>query len=226
MKIITFVILLMIGSATPLKAFFPYYQFPPTTMTPEIASENILFNRISPHDKRYPTFQYVLNEITKRNFKTIVETGTARGGERHCKGDGCSTIIWSNWAKLFDGYVYSIDIDPKALRESAQGCRCCLSHVEFICSDSISYLQNFGNPIDFLYLDSYDYDTNDPNPSQQHHLKEIIAAYPFLHEQSIVLIDDCGLPGGGKGKLVIEFLLERGWKIALSGYQIVMIYKE
>lgn len=189
-------------------------------------SEEILLNRIFPTDKRYSTFRYALNEMTVRKLKYIVETGTARNGGMNCSGDGCSTLIWSDWAKRFGGYVYSVDIDPEALRQSKQACGCYFSNVEFICSDSVDYLRCFGKKIDFLYLDSYDYDIGNPGPSQQHHLNEIIAAYPVLHENSIVMIDDCGLPEAGKGKLVIAFLLERGWKIAMSGYQVVMVYKD
>ncbi|MBX3718270.1 MAG: class I SAM-dependent methyltransferase [Parachlamydiales bacterium] len=191
-----------------------------------IISEFVLLQCIPQSDKRYPTFCFVLHQLLKRNLKTIVETGTARNGAGNCIGDGCSTVIWRNWAKEFDGYVYSIDIDPHALSQSRKACNCDLLNIEFICSDSVSFLQNFGNRIDLLYLDSYDYDIQNPDPSQWHHLKEIMAAYPYLHEESVILIDDCDLPGGGKGKLVIEFLLERGWKIAMSGYQAVMVYKE
>ncbi|MBS0652645.1 MAG: class I SAM-dependent methyltransferase [Verrucomicrobia bacterium] len=226
MKIVFCLFILIIGSAAPLKAVPPYFQPPALNIAPEILAASILSNRISLQDKRHPTFQYALNQIIKRNFKIIVETGTARNGNKNCIGDGCSTVIWSDWAKLLGGYVYSVDIDPEALRQSKQACGCGLSNVEFVCSDSVAYLHNFGNQIDFLYLDSYDYDFNNPDPSQQHHLKEIMAAYPYLNEQSVVLIDDCDLPGGGKGKLVIEYLLERGWKIAMSGYQVVMVYKE
>ncbi|MBS0652644.1 MAG: class I SAM-dependent methyltransferase [Verrucomicrobia bacterium] len=189
-------------------------------------SEEILLNRIFPTDKRYSTFRYVLNEITDRKLKIIVETGTARNGEMNCSGDGCSTLIWGNWAKRFGGYVYSVDIDPGALQQSKLACGLYGSNIEFIRSDSVEYLRGFGKQIDFLYLDSYDYEFGNPGPSQQHHLNEIMAAYPFLHENSVVMIDDCGLPEAGKGKLVIAFLLERGWKIAMSGYQVVMVYKD
>lgn len=226
MKIAFYFFLLMISSAAPLKAVPSYFQPPALSIAPEILVELILSSRISPQDKRHPTFRYALEQITKRNLKVIVETGTARNGACNCIGDGCSTVIWSNWARLFNCYVYSVDIDPEALRQSRLACGSFLSNVEFICSDSIAYLENFGKQIDFLYLDSYDYDFNNPDPSQQHHLKEIVAAYPYLHEQSVVMIDDCNLPGGGKGGLVIEYLRERGWKIAMSGYQVVMVYKD
>lgn len=186
-------------------------------------TEIFLKNRINPSSSRYVTYQYVLNLMQQRNVKTIVETGTARGGSKNCGGDGCSTLIWGDWAVQKGGMVYSVDIDVSALKESKDACQCCLGNIIFIESDSIAFLKNFDQPIDFLYLDSYDFDESNPSPSQEHHLKEIMAAYPRLHAKTIIMIDDCGLPYGGKGPLVIQYLLERGWKIALSEYQVILI---
>jgi hypothetical protein len=30
------------------------------------------------------------------------------------------------------------------------------------------------------------------------------------------------LPGGGKGKLVIEYMLERNWEIVMQEYQVIL----
>jgi hypothetical protein len=54
-------------------------------------------------------------------------------------------------------------------------------------------------------------------------LKEIEAAYSKLTDQSVVMIDDCQLPQGGKGKLIIDFLIKRGWKKVFDGYQVIMV---
>jgi len=53
--------------------------------------------------------------------------------------------------------------------------------------------------------------------SQEHHLKEIKVIEEKLHGKSLILIDDCDKPGGGKGKLVISYLKERGWKFNYHG---------
>lgn len=58
-----------------------------------------LTNRIHVLDKRYSTFRLALDLMAQRHVKTIVETGTARGGDTNCVGDGCSTPIWAQWAK-------------------------------------------------------------------------------------------------------------------------------
>lgn len=191
----------------------------------ESKSTDPLENRILSSDKRYVTFRYVLDLMTERKVKTIVETGTARYGGTNCAGDGCSTLIWGTWAKQTGACVYSVDVDPQAIKESRNACGPNKKNIKFVCSDSVAFLEQFNKPIDFLYLDSYDFEISNPEASQQHHLKEIAAAFPLLHENSIVMIDDCDLPYGGKGKLAIQYLLDRGWMIALSAYQVILVSK-
>lgn len=182
-----------------------------------------LKDRLPIDDRRYVTFRYALGLMQYRHVKTIVETGTARDGDENCGGDGGSTKTWCIWAKSADAKVYSVDINPDAIANAKQACKPYRKWITFTCMDSVAYLSQFQQPIDFLYLDSFDFNSARPELSQQHHLKEIIAAYPRLHSQSIVMIDDCDLPYGGKGKLAIDFLLERGWRIALSDYQVILV---
>lgn len=174
-------------------------------------------------DVRYATFDLAFQFMEQRNAKILVETGTARFGARGCNVDGCSTLKLGKWAKLHDAQVFSVDNNPQAIAESENALRSVNPSVAFYCMDSIAFLEHFDQVIDFLYLDSYDFERNNPTPSQQHHLKEIIAAYPHLGDHSVVMIDDCDLPHGGKGKLVIPWLQERGWKIALSNFQTILI---
>jgi cephalosporin hydroxylase len=163
--------------------------------------------------------------MEERNVKTLVETGTARAGEGDYWGDGGSTVLFTHWASDHGARFFSIDLDPQAVSRSVRAVRQKVSYpdVYFVCSDSVAFLKNINQQIDFLYLDSFDYDERHPLPSQQHHLREIEAAYPFLTDKSIILIDDHNLTGGGKGKLVIEFLLQRGWKILMEAYQVILV---
>ncbi|MFS8563826.1 MAG: hypothetical protein LVR00_05730 [Rhabdochlamydiaceae bacterium] len=137
----------------------------------------------------------------KRKIRTIVEMGTARNGECNCTGDGCSAPIWGQWAKQNDAFIYSVDIDPEAIRCSSAACMPYLDHMTFVTSDSVAFLAKFNKPIDFLYLDSYDLDLANPQPSQEHHLKEIIAAYPWPQAKSIIMIDDCRFSLWRQGKI-------------------------
>lgn len=56
-------------------------------------------------------------------------------------------------------------------------------------------------------------------PSQRHAAAEMEAALPHLHHESLVLIDDAGLPGGGKARLARKVLDEAGWVCLLDEYQ-------
>ncbi len=129
-----------------------------------------------------------------------------------------------NGARDHGAEVFSVDISAVNLACAKEAVEAYVpeGNVHYICEDSVAYLTAFGQGIDFLYLDSYDYELDNPAPSQKHHLKEIEAAYPFLKDRAIVMIDDCDLPGGGKGGLVIDFLLERGWVVLQSGYQVIL----
>ena len=86
-------------------------------------------------------------------------------------------------------------------------------------------MDNFKERVDFLYLDSYDYsdDIEVQTKSQIHHLKEFKAIEDQLHDNSIVLIDDCDLPNGGKGKLVVEYMIKQDWKVLINAYQILLV---
>lgn len=168
-------------------------------------------------------FHKAMQLMSQRNIKTIVETGTARGGDMAFTGDGGFTIVFGLWALLYDAHLYSVDILEFAINRAKTMVKPYMNHITFTLDDSVHYLQEFDRTIDFLYLDSFDYEKTNPLPSQQHHLKEIEAAYEKLAPNAIVMIDDCKLPGGGKGRLAINYLKERGWKVVLDSYQVIMV---
>lgn len=178
--------------------------------------------------KRRDTLREVLRLLDERGAKILLETGVARMGLEKSKGDGASTIVFGLWAKNNEAHLYSVDIDPEATRRAgvavdAMGLG---DSVTLVTSDSVEYLNEFTDSVDFLYLDSYDYhktDTAIQKASQDHHLKEINAIEGCLHDDTVILIDDCDLPNGGKGKLVIQYLSEAGWKVHMSEYQVIMV---
>ncbi|MGB5511012.1 MAG: class I SAM-dependent methyltransferase [Woeseiaceae bacterium] len=178
--------------------------------------------------KRRDTLREVLRLLDERNATTLLETGVARMGLEKSKGDGASTIVLGLWSKQNDAHLYSVDIDPEATKRAgvavdAMGLG---DSVTLVTSDSVAYLENFTDSVDFLYLDSYDYhktDTAIQTASQNHHLKEIKAIEGCLHDDTVILIDDCDMPNGGKGKLVIERLTAQGWKVHMSEYQVILV---
>ncbi len=176
---------------------------------------------------RRDTFRKTLNLLSERKVRVLVETATARVGLRGVKGDGASTIVFGMWARENNAVLHSVDISEESINESKaevirQGL---VEYVKLHLEDSLKFLAEFSEPVDFLYLDSYDYDLEDTSiqkASQEHHLAEFKTIESCLHEKSLVLIDDCRLPNGGKGKLAIEYMVGRGWKILMSEYQVLL----
>jgi hypothetical protein len=186
-----------------------------------------LNGRIDPLNGRHKTFREALRLMNERNVQTIVETGTERWleGINSFDGDGGSTIIFGHWATNNKVKMYSVDIDETHLSYSLMNTKDYLPSLTLVLSDSVSFLQNFPSKIDFLYLDSYDYSEENPGPPQQHCLNEIIAAEDKLTENSIVMIDDCNIPGGGKGALAIKYLLSKGWFLHRNHHQVILLRK-
>lgn len=177
--------------------------------------------------KRRNSFRLAMKLLKERNSRELIETGVARKGLQNTKYDGASTIVFGIWAKQNGAVLHSVDIDPAAVNEARKEVELNdLTHVvQLNVSDSVAFLHQFKKPVDFLYLDSYDYPKRDKDgqkASQDHHLKEIKAIESKLHENTLILIDDCGRRGGGKGKLVIEYLRPKGWKLIYNGYQVLM----
>lgn len=184
-----------------------------------------LQDRIDPANGRHKTFTAVLELLAARQVQTIVETGTERWQEaKNCfDGDGGSTIIFAHWASENRAQMYSVDINETHIGYCRANTLPYSDNLKLILGDSVAFLQNFPGTIDFLYLDSYDYDENNPNPPQQHCLREVMAAEDKLKNSSIVMIDDCNIPGGGKGLLAIEYLLSKGWILYRNHHQVILL---
>lgn len=181
----------------------------------------LLKSRIPYDDKRRKSLFITLNLLMQRNAKNMVETGTSRFGQDGCLSDGCSTLIFSDFAAQNAADFLSIDIDYNHIENAKKSLKD--GKVKFIESDSLTYLQSRNDPIDFLYLDSLDFDPAYPELSQKHQLNEIKSAFRLLHDKSVILLDDCGLPMEGKCRLSGEFLLKQGWKKFVDEYQTVWL---
>ena len=145
---------------------------------------------------------------------TIVETGTIRT-LGNWEGDGQSTIIWDIFAEQLGGQVWTIDLDDTGaeLVEQLQ-----LKKTIAIVDDSLDMLPKLKlKKIDLLFLDSCDVDWNNPTPSADHHLAELLEAWPMLGAGSIVAVDD-NMNGTGKGMKVAEFMNDKNAVQILDGY--------
>jgi hypothetical protein len=161
---------------------------------------------------RYKSFEFALSEAKKRNHKTLVETGVARGKIKFFFftkinwKDGMSTMIFSDYARNVDGLLYTCDIDSKNINNAKKFCKNNDQFIKFVVNDSLNFLENFKEPIDFLYLDSLD---GQFEGASEHQLKEIKLAITKLKKDSLVLLDD----KGAKTNLSIDFMLKNNFKI-------------
>jgi hypothetical protein len=142
---------------------------------------------------------------------SIVETGTLRG----ISGDGGSTRVLHALSLETKRYFVSVDISPTHVSFSRKE----VPGANVICEDSVLFLSRYCQQIGLLYLDSYDFYEDDPEPCQRHQLAEVGAAIGKMPFGTLILIDDCKLPHGGKSFLSEKFLAERGWKKIHDGYQ-------
>jgi hypothetical protein len=172
---------------------------------------------------------------------TIVETGVS------CRGTD-STRLFDSYIRSFGGSFASVDIDPEVVAAVQDDLS---EHSTATCQDSVSFLHEFaGGPssekVDFVYLDSYDVDFEDPLPAAEHCLEEFFAILPRLREGAIVLIDDSpselelvplpseGIPAAhellerygnppGKGMLLESVLEAQGILRRKPGYQALYV---
>jgi hypothetical protein len=127
-------------------------------------------------------FIKVLKHFEKRPL-VIVETGTSAWGAD-------STRLWDQYIRCFGGELKSVDLrsEPSHNLRNKTSPRTHLTigdSVEFL-----SALRDSGFQADLIYLDSFDVDWRDPNPAEQHGLKEFLIAREILRNKGIILIDD------------------------------------
>lgn len=129
-------------------------------------------------------FEIALKNLAVEN-PIIFETGTSAYGVD-------SSRLFNEYVKKFGGRFFSVDINPKASKRLLLG----RSHrTTYLISDSVEAIASLSSKysitkIDFVYLDSWDVDWNDPLPAATHGLAEFKAISKYLLPGSIVLIDD------------------------------------
>jgi len=173
---------------------------------------------------RFKSFEYALKEANKRQLKIFVETGIARGKKKFLFflkknwKDGMSTLIFSNYAYIVNGHLYSCDIDQKNINNAKKFTKNFSKFVTFFNENSLTFLENFQKKIDFLYLDSMD---GHLPGADKHQLKEINYAENKLHSNSLVLLDDKDV----KSTLAIDYMLKNNFKILKeTNEQILLSY--
>lgn len=188
----------------------------------------------SPVRDRATSLSLVFELLDQKKVKDffIVETGCMRAdhGQLALGDDGASTYIFDDFINYYDGEVASVDINPDNV---AHAQKMVSDRTTVYCSDSVEFLWNIPEKrkIDLLYLDSYDFEPENPIPSQKHHLKELTAVMKNLKKGSIIMVDDNAntpefewftkIAQGGKAGFVKEFMKDIGAELLLDEYQII-----
>ena len=173
--------------------------------------------------RREPTLQMLFEYLDKlADPLLIVETGSLRE-PGNWAGDGQSTLLFDRYAQGRPGSrVITVDNDPVA----ASHCRhLCSPRVEVHCEDSIRFLHRMAQQARpqasrCFYLDAFDVDWANPQPSAAHHLKELVAIAPLLDADSLVVVDDSPREIQGKGYLIQEYAEAIGAQILFHDYQL------
>ncbi len=164
---------------------------------------------------RASTFRQAFVALSQKTDPCIVETGCVRVPDNWA-GDGQSSVMFDAFVDCCGGNAWCVDISEHAVEVA----RSLTHNVIASCGDSVSFLHRFDKPIDLLYLDSFDFDGNEPLKSATHHLYELCAAMKNLRPGSIVLVDDTSRRFGklfGKGMLVAGFMDQVGIPVVFEG---------
>lgn len=169
----------------------------------------------------------------------IVEIGSMRKPCEHpldeynheCCNDGHSSLLLARSAKEFHTIDIDIECSKLTLKELKKYNLNKQSNVYN--GDGIKFLKEFTSKIDFLYLDAWDVEL--PNHAEKH-LEAFEVAENKLNDDAIILIDDTDIGFtfekgfhndeeslGGKGKLLIPFLLEKKYELLFKGRQTCFI---
>jgi hypothetical protein len=138
-----------------------------------------------PMHLNYLTFKELFKNMDGKKDLIILETGIASAGTN-------STYLFDQYIRKYGGKFWSVDIN-KGLVDAHQGNMC--SGTTLVCDDSVNFLKswvqnNSEKNVDVIYLDSYDLDWYNPQPSAIHGLNEYLALLPVLKKDTLLLIDD------------------------------------
>ena len=135
------------------------------------------------HHINYLTFKKLFENIPVCKDLVILESGIASRGTQ-------STYLFNEVVRKYGGRFWSVDNDPN-LVETHRGNMC--PGTQLVCNDSVAFFKDWSashTEANIIYLDSYDLDFYDPEPSGEHGLAEYRALLPVIKKNTLMLIDD------------------------------------
>lgn len=188
----------------------------------------------------YTFINQALDLLDNNQFIVTVEVGSMRKPCMHdldefhheCCNDGHSSLLLARKSSEF--HTVDIDMECAKLTRTELKKFNLWGKSNVYCGDGIKFLENFDKKINLLYLDAWDVELPD---HAEKHLEAFKAAEDKLAEKAVILIDDTdiGLSEekgfhndeeslGGKGRLLIPFLLQKSnFKMLFKGRQTCFI---
>lgn len=191
---------------------------------------------ISKTNLRERGFRLMMDHLKTIKKPLIIETGCARpidivpwgNIDIFFKDDGISTAIFDKFINDFDGLFYSVDLNKQHVEYARS---LVSSKSTIIHSDSVYFLWELNKfltsenlYVDLLYLDSFDFDSENPYPSMVHHIKEISVILSRLKPGSLIAVDDNFTDGRerfGKPKYVAELFESLRIPLIHEGVQLI-----
>lgn len=131
----------------------------------------------------YLTFSKLFKEMEGLKNPLILESGIASAGTN-------STYLFNEYVKKYGGFFWSVDINNKLVEQHKRNM---CPATQLICDDSVSFFKKWAKEnkeVNVIYLDSYDLDFYNPEPSGTHGLSEYKALIPVIKKNTLLLIDD------------------------------------
>jgi hypothetical protein len=131
----------------------------------------------------YLTFKTLFKEMAGLKNPYILESGIASAGTQ-------STYLFNEYVRKYGGFFWSVDIN-QSLVDRHRGNMC--PATQLVCDDSVSFFKKWcgaHDRVDVIYLDSYDLDFYNPEPSANHGLAEYKSLIPVIKRDTLMLIDD------------------------------------
>ncbi len=182
-----------------------------------------LLQRDPTYRDRYFGFRKIFSYLIAKGQSsyTIIETGGIR--DKGNWSDGQSSLLFYDFLKKFSGELTTIDVNP-SVEVNYRTWLPTIGNVKvnvYILDGAVA-LSRVDEKVDLLYLDSFDIEHDNPEPSMQHHLKEFTNSKNIIEKSKnlLVAVDD-NFGKYGKGRYVLDWAIKNEKEILHDGYQVI-----
>ena len=177
---------IVLNTEKKIQLFLKYFIFSINLKKVKSSEElvNLHFNFYSEKTHlNFGMFHFLLNKFNNKPLN-ILETGSSAYGSN-------SSHLFINYIRKFGGRFYTVDINPDIKNQLF---RYEQDEVTIATSDSVEYLKSLDKKIvqsfDIIFLDSFDLDLINPEPSEQHGLMEFESLRKNIKKGCLISIDD------------------------------------